>query len=97
MWKRTDHAIYDAFPDGNKVSAASIGVDWKQGIQVLDSERDMCWRQLKKDKTWIIQHYLSVQFEQVQPDGSTGYYWTTFSRDVDQWMWLWAEYEEQQA
>ena len=93
MWKHTKHAIYDSFPDGKEVNPGFIGLDFTQGIQVLDYEREMCWRQLKKSKAWIICHYVAVQFEHVQPDGTKGWFWTTFSRDVDHWMYTWAEYQ----
>ena len=97
MWKHTRHAIYDDFPDGKEVNPGFIGLDFKQGIQVLDYERELCWRQLKKDGSWVIQHYVAVQFEHVKPDGTKGLFYTTFSRDVDQWMWLWDEWEASQA
>ena len=93
MWKHTKHAIYTKHPDGVEVNPGFIGLDFTQPIQVLCSEREMCWRQLKKSREWIIQHYVAVQFEHEQRDGTKGCFWTTFSRDVDQWMWTWAEYE----
>jgi len=93
MWKHTKHAIYDSFPDGKAVNPGFIGLDFKDGIQVIDYESEMCWRKHKKRGTWIIQHYVVVEFEHVNKEGTTHKYWTTFSRDVDQWMWTWAEYQ----
>ena len=28
MWKHKEHAIYDAFPDGEAIDAESIGLDF---------------------------------------------------------------------
>ena len=95
MWKHDDHAIYDAFPDGEKIDAASIGLDFTEAVQVLASKSAMCYRQLKsKSKSWVITHYVAIRFEHEAPDGSKSLYCTTFSRDVDQWMYRWEEYQE---
>ena len=98
MWKRKDHKIYDAFPDGKMIDAETIALDFTKPIKVDKSKQAMCWRQLKsKSKAWIIQIYVAVRFEHKDPDGTWRKYCTTFSRDIDQWMFLWDEYEEFQA
>ena len=92
MWKHKKHAIYDAFPDGNEVNPGFIGLDFTEPIQSCRTMRAMCWRKHKKSKTWIICHYVAVQFEHELPDGTTAKFCTTFSRDVDHWMYTWAEW-----
>jgi hypothetical protein len=93
MWKHKEHAIYDAFPDGNAIDADAIGLDFNQPLWVVNSTREMCWRQLKsKSKSWIICHYVAVKFEHTDPDGNTACYYSTFGRDVETWMWTWEEW-----
>ena len=94
MWKHKEHVIYDAFPDGDLIEAESIALDFTVPIKVVASKQAMCWRKLKsKSKKWVVQLYVAVQFEHKDPDGNTRKYCTTFSRDVDQWMFTWEEYE----
>ena len=94
MWKRKDHKIYDAFPDGKEIDAKEIGLDFTLPVQVDKTKEAMCWRQLKsKSKAWIIQIYVAVKFHHMDTDGTWRKYCTTFSRDVDQWMFTWKEYQ----
>ena len=98
MWKRNDHKIYDAFPDGSEVDPNDIGLDFTEAVQVYQTKQAMCWRKLKsKSKAWIIQVYVCVRFHHMDSDGIWRKYCTTFSRDVDRWMFLWDEYVEFQA
>ena len=95
MWKHNEHAIYTAFPDGNVVDAAAIGIDFTQPIFVIASQREMCWRKLRtRSMSWIICHYVGVQFEHTDPNGNTAWYYTTFARDVETWHWTYEEWQQ---
>ena len=54
QFKSRAHGIYDDFPDGDKVPASEVHVDFAKYIRVQDSSRAMCGRLHKGKKKWVI-------------------------------------------
>ena len=93
VWKWTDHEIFDAFPDGQRVDPFTIGLDWTEPIKVVHSEQKMCWRKLKTANVWIVDCYVGIKFEHKDFDGTKKQYWTTWARGGYQWLRTWEEWK----
>ena len=88
QWKSDSHAIYTDFPDGDVVLPTDHYVDFTEYLEVTKSQRAMCWRYHNGRQKYVICHYVGVQFRHYGD-----LFWTTFSRDQEQWLWTHGEME----